>query len=392
MKRPLYGPSIYYATDKNVFDALNQHKVTKSAIQLMFLRRNIIVSRKAPRVDLASYFALLSHDYVDHQDIANRLGIVARRERTTSMTVNGIRERQEVLDAIEDVKKALEESGDTVNISKYESRVVMTIQYSTVDYRRSEFTQTQHHKGRIEFLGTGPLYTLRSTDSDHVIKVREEILERLSKASQDGIQRSYISLQLYPSPEDRSQFFNDLINELDGFTLYDVKEAFAYKARPDRLIEEPDEDEDILVYDEDEADAQETGGARDSSDDEQLGSHVEHVNLKGFGVTRSNFLLDALDDDYYLVRIRWEAKRSLGLGQVYIIDALFDDPKHCDHFSFILRGTFPFENGRLSSRQAAPSSDDIDEISRAIEKTAQRLLTQLKAKHSEGASEDGDAL
>jgi len=396
MKKPLYGPSIYYATDKNVFDALNQHKVTRPAIQSMFLRRNILVSPKTPRVELAAYFSLLNHDYKDHQDIASRLGIVARRERSTSLAIQGIDDRSDLLAAIEDVKKELEEAGDVVKITTHDGRIVVVIHYSTVDYRRSEFTQTQQRKGRIDFLGIGPRYVVRSTHSDHVTRARDEVFERLSKRPNVSLEKFKISLSPFPSPEDRSTFFNDLITELDGFTLYDVKEAFAYKARPqgfdsnfdddDLLDPEEEEGGEEDEQDGDETERRATNKDRRSDDEAKLGSHVDHVNLKGVGVTRSEFLIDALEDGYYIVRTRWEAKKTFGLGQIYIIEALFTDPAICDEFSFMLRGVFPIEEGRVSKRQVAPHPDDIDEVSRAIETTAQKLLAQLREKHTKEAS------
>lgn len=397
MKKPLYGPSIYYATDKNVFDALNQHKVSKPAIQSMFLRRNILVSPETPRVELSAYFSLLNHDYKDHQDIANRLGVVARRERTTSMAIEGVENRHDLVAAIEDIKKELEGTGDVVKITKSDNRIAMVVHYSTIDYRRSEFTQTQQRKGRIEFLGSGPRYVVRSTHSDYVIRVRDEVLERLSKTKNVSFEKFYISLNPFPSPEDRSTFFNDLINQLEGFTLHDVKEAFAYKARPHDLGTDFEDDDQLDPEDEEDEEEGEDDGdlankGQHGGNGAKLASHVDHVNLKGVGVTRSEFLIDALDDGYYIVRTRWEAKKTLGLGQVYIIEALFTDPANCDEFSFMLKGMFPLEDGRLSKRQVAPHPEEIDDVSHAIETTAQKLLTKLREKYTKGASSNGDSL
>jgi hypothetical protein len=63
MKKRAYGPSLYYATDKNIFDALNQHKVDAATVAKLFHRRNIVVSKKTLREDLAQYFSRLTHDY-----------------------------------------------------------------------------------------------------------------------------------------------------------------------------------------------------------------------------------------------------------------------------------------------------------------------------------------
>src|ERR1700722_4374569 len=90
MKNRYHGPSLYFASDKNIFDALNQHKVDSRTVIKLFDDRNIIVSKKTPRETLALYFARLSHDFEDNQLIAARLGVAPRRERITSVKVMGI--------------------------------------------------------------------------------------------------------------------------------------------------------------------------------------------------------------------------------------------------------------------------------------------------------------
>tara|TARA_R110002126_G_scaffold291730_1_gene456122 strand:- start:8374 stop:8763 length:390 start_codon:yes stop_codon:yes gene_type:complete len=80
---------MYYASDKNVFDALNQYRVDSATLANLFERRNIIVSKKTARDDLAEYFSRLPHDFYDHKTISEKLGVVPRRERTTSMNLVG---------------------------------------------------------------------------------------------------------------------------------------------------------------------------------------------------------------------------------------------------------------------------------------------------------------
>ena len=118
MKKRIHGPSLYYATDKNVFDALNQHKVDAPTVVRLFQRRNIVVSKKTAREDLAKYFSRLTHDYYDHKEIAARLGIVSRRERTTSMDVTGVGDTDQLQGAVEQLKKEMEAIGDVVHVTR----------------------------------------------------------------------------------------------------------------------------------------------------------------------------------------------------------------------------------------------------------------------------------
>lgn len=106
----------HYASDKNVFDALNQHKVDIPTIMKLFERRNIVVSKKTPRENLAAYFSRQIHDYQDHKDIAARLGITTKRERITSMDVNGTVTKDHLDVAVRQLKEELEENGEVVQI------------------------------------------------------------------------------------------------------------------------------------------------------------------------------------------------------------------------------------------------------------------------------------
>ena len=168
MKKRAHGPSLYYASDKNVFDALNQHKVDTPTVIRLFQRRNIVVSKKTSREDLAKYFSTLTHDYYDHKEIAARLGVVVRRERTTSMDVSGVSDTDELQGVVEQLKKEMEASGDTVQVTREGDNLSIRVQYSQIDYKRSEFSQVQVRDGTIEFVKSPAGYVVRNTQNDYL--------------------------------------------------------------------------------------------------------------------------------------------------------------------------------------------------------------------------------
>lgn len=104
MKKKPHGPSLYYASDKNILDALNQHRVNMQTIRELFLDRRILVSKDTDKDDLAYYFSRLTHDYYDHNKIAARLGVASRREKVTSLEVTSAFGPTEILKAIEKLK------------------------------------------------------------------------------------------------------------------------------------------------------------------------------------------------------------------------------------------------------------------------------------------------
>lgn len=372
MKKRLHGPSLYYASDKNVFDALNQHKVDTQTIMGLFERRNIVVSKKTPRENLAAYFARQIHDYQDHKDIAARLGIAPRRERITSMDVNGDVDKDHLQVAVEQLKEELEKSGEVVQVARDGGKVSLTIQYSTVDYKVSEFAQRQERDGTIELIKTDDGYTVRNTHNEYLNDVTEALISKLEKASDTKLSKVTVSLFDVPSARLRSKFFHELAFKLPGYQQSDVTAVYVFKAKPDAL----DSDE----------------GGDENGDAVDAETHVERVHLRGQGVTRSEILNELLDkDDYYITKIAWGAREISGAGHDYDIEAAFTNPKDCTGFSFILSGVYPLEDGKLASRRRPPFKYEIDEISRGVETKARELVTQLREEFKKISVGDGDA-
>lgn len=362
MKKRPYGPSLYYASDKNVFDALNQHKVDMPTVLTLFQRRNIIVGKKTPREDLAKYFARLTHDYYDHKDIAARLGIAPRRERITSMDVMGVTDKEAIKVAVEKIKQELEAAGDVVHVSQEGDNLTVQVQYSTVDYNLNELSQVQIRDGAVEFVKSADGYIIRNTQNDYLNGVRETLLGKIEKAADASFSKVEVSLFDIPSPKLRSKFFDELTKALPGYVRRDVTDVYVYKPKP------------------------ETDDHDDPSDPD---SHIERVFLRGNGLSHSELLDDLLEkEDYYIVKIGWTAKETLGAGHFYDIEAVFTDPKDCTGFSFILKGICFVEDGKVSNRRRTPTKDDINTISRAIETKSRELVTTLR---EELAKSSGDA-
>ncbi len=355
MKKRIHGPSLYYASDKNVFDALNQHKVDTPTVVKLFQRRNIVVSKKTSRDELAKYFSTLTHDYYDHKEIAAKLGVAVRRERTTSMDVSGVGDTDELHGVVEQLKKEMEASGDTVQVTREGDNISIRVQYSEVDYKRSEFSQVQVRDGTIEFVKSAAGYVVRNTQNDYLKGVRETLLAKVEKTTSASLTKVVVSLFDIPSAKLRSKFFHELASSLQSFVRRDVTDVYVFKAKPEAEDDEGNGDDGPETY-------------------------VEKVFLRGSGVSRSEILNELLDEeDYYIVKMGWTATEVLGEGNVYDIEAGFSDPKDCTGFSFILSGVFPLEEGKVSTRRRPPHKHEIDAFSRVIESKARDLVAELRS-------------
>jgi hypothetical protein len=342
MKRPLFGTSIYYATDKNIFDALNEHKVDSATVIKLFERRNTLVCAETPRDQLAAYFSRLNHDYFDHKEIAQKLGVIPRRERLASVDLIGINDTSTLVDAIDDVAAKLRQFGDSVTVTRKNDNFTLSIQYSQIDYKRSEFNQVQIRDGVIEFSRESDSYVIRSTKNDRIDDVRDTIIAKLSVTP--GVEQRVVSLFGHPDAKTRSEFFYDLFSNLSGLTLVDVTDVYVYKAE----------------------------NADDLAD-----SFVERVSLKGKGVTRSEFH-SALDSEgYYTYRVMWRSKEQMGRGDEYDIEVVFSDHIGCTGFSFLLVGVYESVDGLLSAKRRLPERHEVLRVAKAVEGRARELISKL---------------
>jgi hypothetical protein len=348
------GVSIYYASDKNIYDALNQAKVDNETLQGMFLRRNVVCSKETKRADLALFFSRLTHDLLDHKDLSNRLGIVPRRERITAVDLVGETMSMPALErAVESIKEKLEKDGDLVNVRTSGKTLTLDVSYSMIDFRKSEFSQSQNRNGMIEILIEDGRVVVRSTRSDYLDNVRDELVREIQSEATETLERREISLFHHKSHTVRSKFFLELVGSLPGYVRKDVTDVFVFKPRPNA----DNEDESA-----------ETGEP-----------HIDRILLRGVGVSQSDLLRDLTKEkDYYIAKVGWVATETLGKGFGYEIEVTFTDPKDCTGFSYILRGVYELEdNGRLSKTKRSPMTSEIDAVARAIEAKARDLAAEL---------------
>ena len=348
-----HGSSLYYVTDKNIYDALNEHKVDSATVAKLFERRNTLVGPSTSRNWLAEYFSRLGHDFYDHQSISQRLGVVPRRERITSIDVSGVPSQTALDAAIQEAKERLESQGEVVNVVRRDGAVVLNVQYTLIDYRRSEFNQRQVRDGSIEFQATTSGYVVRNTQNDHVNSVRDLVLSKVAVEDGKPVQKVAVSLFPFPNSKTRSLFFFDLFTGIPDYLLRDVTDVHVFKP----------------------------GSFSDLDDIED--THVERVSLRGRGLTRSDYLTSLGDDEYYVYRVAWRCKERLGKGVEYDLEALFADPESCTGFSYIVLGVYDADDGLVSKQRRAPSRHEVAVLSQAIEMRSRELMQALRHKPAE---------
>ncbi|CUJ39735.1 MULTISPECIES: hypothetical protein [Achromobacter] len=349
------GPSLYYASDKNIFEALNQSKVDQDTLQGMFRRRNIVCSKQTRREDLALFFSRLTHDSIDHQDLSRRLGVNRRQERVTALDLKGNIQDDAVERAIEVIRQSVLADGDSLQAVRADGSMVLNLKYTEVDFKKSEFGQVQQREGYIELIRNGNDLVVRSTQSNYIEIVRNKLVHAMEVDAQIKFERSEVSLFYQDNHGVRSKFFYDLMMNLPGYAHKDVTDVFVYKAKPG------------------------VSGQDDSVIEDSGESHIEKVLLRGNGVSRSDLLRDLTQEkSYYIVKVGWMATEILGKGYGFDIEAMFANPAECTGFSYILHGVHELDDsGRLLKHRRSPSSSEIDAVARAIETRSRELVRAI---------------
>ncbi|WP_063892422.1 MULTISPECIES: hypothetical protein [Burkholderia] len=366
MKKPLHGPSIYYATDKNVFDALNQHRVDQATIRQLFADRNVLVSKHTDKSELAKYFSRLVHDYQDHQRIAARLGVANRREKVTAVEITTPIDVNQIEVAISTIKVELEKDGDVVLVTRDGDDIALVVQYSEVDYAKTEFKQVQHKDGVIQFKKEGGVYVVRNSQNEYINKVREAVFSSVEKRNSIKLDRRVVSLYDVVLPGLRSEFFYNLIHGIEGMGKYDVTELYVYRSTPD----ESDEDDEQELSDD------------DVGNNEVQDSRIERIALRGKGVEQSQELKDIISKsaDFYTIRAVWKVREAMGEGHVFELDAHFANARDCTGFSYLVRGVYPCEDGMVSKKRRTPRSDEVERLSTLIEKASKKCAEDIWTK------------
>jgi hypothetical protein len=354
-----FGPSLYFASDKVIFDAINHTQVNNDLIRELLFERGIITSPKTTKYELAQYFSRLTADYFNHLEIGNKLGKVSRRERITYAEINEVVTKQEIINGVKSVKASLEALGNRVTLDVNGDRIFARLDYEHIDYTEVEFRQVQPRDAIIEFLkGEGGYYVVRSTQNSFTDIAVDQVFAAINLARENPIKQNRIGLEGYADPVVRTNFFNKLINGIESHNFVTVTEAFCYKPKKKFSISDDDDNDDNELEDQ---------------------PNVVRVSLKGTGVTKS-FLIDELyDKGYYIVKVVWRVKPIKSMdADLFELEAQFGEPVNCTEFSYQARSALVFEDGKLTDKKRIPKADEQDNLFRLIEASAKSAMKTLE--------------
>lgn len=352
--------TIYSASDKALFDALNQATVTRADLRQIFLSRGIIVSHQTPRKTLALHFSRLVHDYQDYQLLARLFGTGHRRERQASFRVVSKATIDNFEVATHELIDNIKKEGDAASaVFTEDGTLQISVRYKTVHFDKSEFKQVVTRNAVITVEKDGDALVLRGPQNDKVDTWCRIMLSDVEGQIDGPLDIDEISLESEPDPATRSRFFYELIDNLLGYRKHDVTDVYVFKpklARP--CAGDPDDDDPDTV---------------------DLGVHISRASLKGEGVLQSDELKGLVMKGFYISKIVWQAKNSQIDSDLFEFEAQFSEPETCTRFSYLTHGYYKYLAPKefAVGRTQLPTEDD-REFSKLIEAAARKALQAVK--------------
>jgi hypothetical protein len=349
--------SLYYASDKALYDALRQSAFKKTDLREIFLSRGIIFSDSSERTDLALYFSRLNHDYYDHQAISKSFNSVQRKEKVALTCV----ENKVCTESLEKsvaafIDKAVEKGDEATYVATTKGFDV-TFRYTQIDYNKTEFKQIVEKEALISIEKDEEGFVIRSPQNDYVEEVKELVVDCIADEVDEDLSFDNVELRGVEDPSLRSDFFCKLTELIDGASCHDVTDVYVYHPK---FRQESDADN----FDED--------------SDEDFGVHITKATLKGEGVLKSEELHSLYAKGFYIWKIVWIANEGATDGNRYIIEAQFADPENCQKFSYLLKGVLKLKDkGGYYSNSRALTSLEERKYSRLVEKAARESMDRV---------------
>ncbi|EOX3103091.1 hypothetical protein ACPFM1_002094, partial [Vibrio cholerae] len=303
--------SLHAATDKAIFDAMNQSRVTKSDISELFFSRGVIISNATDKETLAKEFSSFFHSYTDYDKLASILGVYNRKERLTACSIETSLKVQDVENSIHKIKEKFVEEGASVEhrILQDGNKIEIIATYQTLNLSKNDFQQISVRDAAISIENTDDGLNIRYPQNSKVQKLSDAIVDILEEKDKN-LDKVDINLSSIEDPESRSKFFDLLIQKMEGYTLKDVTDAFVFN--PKSNSEESDERE----------------------------VHIKSASLKGRGVNLSSELTNLHEKGFYTWKVAWKSiKSNSESSDLYVFEAQFTDAEEFKDFSYIVKGS-----------------------------------------------------
>ncbi|EPG4020533.1 hypothetical protein QK360_17110 [Pseudomonas aeruginosa] len=383
--------SLYFASDKAIYDALTQRSLTSAELRKVFLSRGIVISNESDKKFLANRFSALFHDYYDYRNLSLLVGGRDSREKTTNVVVTTAVTKDQLTDALTSVKEWLvDDQHEQAEVAVHGDQLKLTVKYHKLDLSQAEFRQVVEKTAEIILEKQGSGWKITGPMNEKFKDITDQLYSQIEILTDQDVCTRTISLEAIPDAGIRTNFLRSLIHNLKDMEVVDVVDVSTFNPN-DREDDDLDLSDDALVI-EDSIEVESIDEGEEGEDDDpkaelarpqpEARSHkiirIDKASLKGKGVLESKQLLELEGHGFYLWKIRWKARERLVGSELVLFEAQFgNQAKFCD-FSYIVKGVYNYNNGKYAKSLVRAEPVFEQKLKIRLEEAAQKTLDDIE--------------
>ena len=382
--------SLYFASDKAIFDALTQRSLTSAELRKVFLSRGIVISNESDKKFLANRFSALFHDYYDYRNLSLLVGGRDSREKTTNVVVTTAVTKEQLADALTSVKEWLmDDQHEQAEVAIHGDQLKLTVKYQKLDLSQAEFRQVVEKTAEVILEKQGSGWKITGPMNDKFKDIIGQLYSQIEIVTEQDVATRTISLEAISDAGIRTNFLRSLIRNLKDMEVVDVVDVSTFnpKDREDDNLDLSDEalviEDSIQIESDDEEDGEEGDPEAELARPQTEASvhkiiRIDKASLKGKGVLESKQLMELEGHGFYLWKIRWTAREKLVGSEIVQFEAQFgNQAKYCD-FSYIVKGVYNYNNGKYAKNLVRAEQVVEQKLKIRLEEAAQKTLDDIE--------------
>lgn len=380
--------SLYFASDKAIYDALTQRSLTSAELRKVFLSRGIVISNESDKKFLANRFSALFHDYYDYRNLSLLVGGRDSREKTTNVVVTTAVTKDQLTEALTCVKEWLEDDQhEQAEVAVHGDHLKLTVKYQKLDLSQAEFRQVVEKTAEVILEKQGSGWKITGPMNDKFKDITDQLYSQIEIVTDQDVAIRTISLEAIPDAGTRTNFLRSLIRNIEGMEVVDVVDVSTFNPK-DQEDDDLDLSDDALVIEESIEVESEDEGEEGNPEAELARSQpearvhkiirIDKASLKGKGVLESKQLLELEGHGFYLWKIRWKAREKLFGAEIVLFEAQFgNQAKYCD-FSYIVKGVYNYNHGKYAKNLVRAEPVFEQKLKIRLEEAAQKTLDDIE--------------
>lgn len=380
--------SLYFASDKAIYDALTQRSLTSAELRRVFLSRGIVISNESDKKFLANRFSALFHDYYDYRNLSLLVGGRDSREKATNVVVTTAVTKDQLTEALTSVKEWLEDDQhDQAEVAVHGDHLKLTVKYQKLDLSQAEFRQVVEKTAEVLLEKQGGGWKITGPMNDKFKDITDQLYSQIEIITDQDVATRTISLEAVPDAGTRTNFLRSLIRNLKDMEVVDVVDVSTFNPN-DQEDDELDLSDDALVI-EDSIEVESESEGKEGDPEAELARpqpearvhkiiRIDKASLKGKGVLESKQLSELEGHGFYLWKIRWTAREKLVGAELVLFEAQFgNQAKYCD-FAYIVKGVYNYNNGKYAKNLVRAEPVFEQKLKVRLEVAAQKTLDDIE--------------